>query len=227
MRAVSIAGIDTNLCCGTHVQDIAHLGQIKVLGVEGVKKETRVWFAAGKRVLGLLGQYHGVAGELTKLLSAAPDAHTERVAAITKSQRDSAREKKALLKELAELKSAALHAQLSAAAPAARCASLHRDTAAPEFLKIGEKALKGIEGAALLVTAGDDKAGGMFSIRGPPEFVAKAGPEVAALLEGKGGGKGAYQGKCASLKKRDEAQALFESIFASMCVDEGGAAAAE
>ena len=229
VRAVEIAGIDTNLCCGTHVQDIAHLGQIKVLGVEGVKQETRVWFAAGGRVLRLLGSYHRIAADVTKLLCAAPEAHAERVSAVTKAQKDAAREKKALLKELAELKAAALHAQLAAAAPnsTARCASLHRDAPAPEFMKLADKALKGVAGAALFVTAGSDKEGGQFSLAGPKEFVAKAGPEVAALLEGRGGGKATFQGKCASLKKRHEAQALVESIFAAMLVsDDGGGGAA-
>ena len=40
VRAVEIEGLDQNLCCGTHVQNLSRLQSIKVLSVEGVKQET-------------------------------------------------------------------------------------------------------------------------------------------------------------------------------------------
>jgi len=47
---------DANLCCGTHVLNLAELQVVKLVGVEKAKKEGRfnVKFAVGERVLGLL-----------------------------------------------------------------------------------------------------------------------------------------------------------------------------
>ena len=37
VRVVSIDGVDKNLCCGTHVPSLAHLGGVKLLRLERVK----------------------------------------------------------------------------------------------------------------------------------------------------------------------------------------------
>jgi hypothetical protein len=53
--------------------------------------------------------------------------------------------------------------------------------------------------------------GGLFLVAGPVDLVAKAGPEVATLLGGKGGGgKGKFQGKAADLTEeaREKAKAV-------------------
>ena len=54
-RVLEIEGLDRNLCCGTHVQSLAHLRAIKLLKAEPVKGQTRVSFVAGDRVAAALG----------------------------------------------------------------------------------------------------------------------------------------------------------------------------
>ncbi|GMF11595.1 unnamed protein product [Phytophthora lilii] len=50
MRIVTIAGLDMNPCCGTHVQNLAQLRSLRVLSTVFARGATRVWFVAGDRV---------------------------------------------------------------------------------------------------------------------------------------------------------------------------------
>lgn len=50
MRVVSIHGLDSNPCCGTHVTNTAQLQALRLLNVEFARGATRVWFVAGERV---------------------------------------------------------------------------------------------------------------------------------------------------------------------------------
>ena len=119
VRVVTFEGIDTNLCCGTHVPTTAHLQAIKFLKVErcgggggggggGKKKKkkkkatteeeptaaqseggegdsssssssssntagtVKLWYVAGPRVLGLLGEGHRREAAVGARLSVAP-----------------------------------------------------------------------------------------------------------------------------------------------------------
>lgn len=55
IRVVNIAGIDRNMCCGTHVTNLSDVQGIKLLHVENGKKgKGIVWFVAGRRVFDVL-----------------------------------------------------------------------------------------------------------------------------------------------------------------------------
>lgn len=56
IRVIRIAGIDNNMCCGTHVSNLADLQLVKLLRSEKVKKTTRVHFVAGLRALEYFGE---------------------------------------------------------------------------------------------------------------------------------------------------------------------------
>ena len=52
IRVVNIDGIDQNMCCGTHVDNLTDLQMIKLLHQEkGKKGKGIVWFVCGERVL--------------------------------------------------------------------------------------------------------------------------------------------------------------------------------
>lgn len=52
VRVVSIAGVDANMCCGTHVTNTAQLQAVKLLGTEAGKQgKTLLLFVAGDRML--------------------------------------------------------------------------------------------------------------------------------------------------------------------------------
>lgn len=51
IRVITIDGIDSNMCCGTHVRNLAQLQCIKLLNIEKVKNRQFLNFLVGDRVL--------------------------------------------------------------------------------------------------------------------------------------------------------------------------------
>uniref|UniRef100_A0A8C4KRW1 Threonyl/alanyl tRNA synthetase SAD domain-containing protein n=1 Tax=Dromaius novaehollandiae TaxID=8790 RepID=A0A8C4KRW1_DRONO len=80
VRVVSIEGVDSNMCCGTHVSNLSDLQVIKLLGTEkGKKNKTNLVFLAGNRVLKSIEQSHTTEKALTSLLKNGPGEHVEAV----------------------------------------------------------------------------------------------------------------------------------------------------
>lgn len=140
---------------------------------------------------------------LTQLTSAGPALHLRVIAKLQGDLKDAERTRRALSAELAE----ALGASLAAAGPVA---ALHRDDATMDFARaIANAARKARPDLTLLVTGGTTD--GFFLLAGPEELVSAVGPEVAALLGGKGGGgKGMFHGKAGDLARRGGAVAWLE-----------------
>lgn len=51
IRVISIEGIDSNMCCGTHVRNLAQLQCIKILNAEKNKNRQYINFLVGGRVM--------------------------------------------------------------------------------------------------------------------------------------------------------------------------------
>lgn len=51
IRVVNIAGVDSNMCCGTHVTNLAQLQVIKLMNIEKTKGKVFVHFLVGDRVI--------------------------------------------------------------------------------------------------------------------------------------------------------------------------------
>ena len=51
IRVINIEGVDSNMCCGTHVTNLAQLQLIKLMNIEKTKGKTFVHFLVGNRVL--------------------------------------------------------------------------------------------------------------------------------------------------------------------------------
>ena len=50
-RTIEFEGVDCNMCCGTHVNNLSHLQIVKLLQVEkGKKGKSNLYFLAGNRV---------------------------------------------------------------------------------------------------------------------------------------------------------------------------------
>lgn len=63
-----ITGIDTNMCCGTHVSNLSHLQCIKLLHTESKKGSTLLYYIAGGRVSNYLERAYSNERTLNKLL---------------------------------------------------------------------------------------------------------------------------------------------------------------
>lgn len=51
IRVINIEDVDSNMCCGTHVTNLAQLQMIKVMNIEKSKNKILVHFLVGNRVL--------------------------------------------------------------------------------------------------------------------------------------------------------------------------------
>ncbi|XP_015277294.1 PREDICTED: alanyl-tRNA editing protein Aarsd1, partial [Gekko japonicus] len=205
VRIVSIEGVDTNMCCGTHVSNLSDLQVIKLLGTEkGKRNKTNLVFLAGNRVLKSLAQSHATEKALTSLLKSGPEEHAEAVKRLQNSLKQLQKNNLNLQRDLA-----VLIAQQFKSSPAREPVFvLHRKDGDSEFMNIVANEI-GTEETLLFLSVGDEKASGLFLLAGPTEAVETLGPRVAELLEGKGAGKGGrYQGKATRLSRREAAQAL-------------------
>jgi misacylated tRNA(Ala) deacylase len=110
VRVVEMVGIDTNMCCGTHVRNLTDIQAVKLLHVENKKGSTLLFYVAGERVFRMLGKCYSSEKTLTKLLSVGPEEHISAVKKLQEDSRSSAKKSRNLLRDLANLMSA-LHLQ--------------------------------------------------------------------------------------------------------------------
>jgi misacylated tRNA(Ala) deacylase len=68
IRVVTIDGIDSNMCCGTHVSNLSQLQAIKFLNVEKTKNKLILHFLVGNRVLKKLTESYNRELQLNLLL---------------------------------------------------------------------------------------------------------------------------------------------------------------
>jgi alanyl-tRNA synthetase len=73
IRVVSVQGVDRSACGGTHVEGTAGIGPILLGGTERVRRETRVTFLCGDRVLRRARQDREILEGAARLLGASPD----------------------------------------------------------------------------------------------------------------------------------------------------------
>ena len=80
---VRFEGVDTNTCCGTHVQTLAHLMAVKLVRLDRTKGcNSKVHFLAGERVLRALGSAAERERALGQLLSVGPELLVESVSRV-------------------------------------------------------------------------------------------------------------------------------------------------
>ncbi|XP_048646751.1 alanyl-tRNA editing protein Aarsd1 isoform X2 [Marmota monax] len=102
IRVVTIEGVDSNMCCGTHVNNLSDLQVIKILGTEkGKKNKTNLIFLAGNRVLKWMERSHGTEKALTTLLKCGAEDHVEAVKKLQNSSKLLQKNNLNLLRDLA------------------------------------------------------------------------------------------------------------------------------
>lgn len=191
VRLVEIDGIDLNTCGGTHVAHTGELQALALVGVESLKRGTRLHFCVGGRVLAGLHASLDREAALTRRLSCPPEEH---LAALERAVDEARRAQKALgalYRELGTL--------LGTTCAIANVVRLHRPEGDPSLLSAAWEAIRAREpDARFLGSCGARE--GVFLVAGPRDWVEVEGPAFAARVEGKGGGPpGRYQGKAARL----------------------------
>lgn len=105
LRVVEIKDVDFNTCCGTHLQSTHHLRVVHLTRHEKVAKGglVRLSFLAGTRAQAALASAVALRRHLSGVLSSAAADVGASVERLVKEQRDVARDRKALLTEVAAL----------------------------------------------------------------------------------------------------------------------------
>ena len=210
VRTVTIEGIESNTCCGTHVLHTGHLQTIKLLNVEKGPDKTsaRVWFVAGDRVADHLGSLYNTSVKLTKLLTCGASEHYDRANEIVMGSKETVRQTKNLLRTMAQLMA---QVRLYPTYIQDHTIVQHVEEGTADFMKQflrmanentskdGEDAASGTAAATVLVsTGGGNGAGGACMMTGSAAVIDELGPALAKLFDGgaRGGGKnGKYQMK--------------------------------
>jgi len=203
VRLVEIAGLDLNTCGGTHLRSTAELELVKLLGVEPIRGGTRLFFVSGGRARRRMGEHERRNAALRTLLGAPDEELVGAVEAKLGQLRSSERRSRNLEEELADALAAAW-----AADP---------DPVQDHHLEGRDAAFLGRVARALVSSAAQKRVFLTGECEGQAAFVVAAGVDakvdlpslgatVAALLEGRGGGRAPiFQGKAGSLKDRHRA----------------------
>jgi alanyl-tRNA synthetase len=197
---VEIAGVDMNTCGGTHVRSTAEIEALKLLGTEGMRGGTRLFYVAGGRLRRLLGAHQERTAKLRQLVGTSDDDLAAGVAAKLDHLKDAQRSVKALEEELA-----VAAARILAATPEAVAETHWADRDLPFLQRVAREFVGLAPDRIVFLTSGE----GAFVLSAGPEIgldVPATGRAIAEILGGRGGGSGrVFQGKVAALSRRMEA----------------------
>ena len=215
VRLVEIAGIDCNTCGGTHVASTAEIGAIKLLGTERMRGGTRLYWVAGGRVRERLARHEARAASLREVFEASDDEVLQVAESKIGRLRQAERQVKRLRINLAEETARRLESS------AALVVEAHFDDADAGFLQSIARRLaeRDTSRAGLLTaTSGSGSFFVLFCTAGYDVDLTAIGPQVAELLDGRGGGSAnLFQGKAGSLERRREALAVLEDAVGGAC----------
>jgi alanyl-tRNA synthetase len=203
VRLVDIEGLDLNTCGGTHCRSTAEIDSLCLLASEPMRGGTRVFFVAGDRVRRRMVSHERRNLQLRSLLDSGDEQLVEIMKLRLEREKELGRQVRLLVEELAEATAARLCAHSS------DLVESHWQDRDMVFL---QKVARSIADAApekrALLTA-ETKDGALFVVTAGEAAgirLDEIGPRVAAILDGRGGGKGSvFQGKAKSLTNRDEA----------------------
>ena len=210
IRLVQIAGVDLNTCGGTHLRHTGEIEALKLLGTEGIRGGTRLFYVAGGRARKRLGLHEQRNAALRTLLGA-PDEDLVPALQIKLDQLLALeRRSRKLEEELAGYQSAALAARPG---PVVEAHLEGRDMAFLQKLARGILAVDSSKAVFLTAEAGGS---GIFLLSAGETStldVPAMGKALAAILGAKGGGAGkAFQGKAPSLATREQAVAALRAM---------------
>uniref|UniRef100_A0A0B7API4 Threonyl/alanyl tRNA synthetase SAD domain-containing protein n=1 Tax=Arion vulgaris TaxID=1028688 RepID=A0A0B7API4_9EUPU len=205
VRVMTIEGIDSTLCCGTHISNLSQIQAIKVLGAEkGKKNKMNLLFLAGSRLLKYVGQSFNREKTLTGILKGPAENHSELADKAVKTLKGLQKSCNTQIKEIATLETTMFKQTL----PRDIVFVKHRKEGDNDYISVLLAELEK-ENIPKLVTVGEDKEGGMFVLAGSDEMLKAIGKQICDLFEGKGAqSKGVFRGKATQLTNRSKAELL-------------------
>lgn len=210
IRVVTINGLESNMCCGTHVKNLAQLQSIKFLHVEKSKQKCLVHFLVGGRVLRKLTECYERETKLNNLLNGGPLSHIDLIGKVQSTLKSTQKTCKKLTTELA-LSEVEKFNNLD---PKPRFYSLHRlDGNDSDFLTMFARHIK-LTDCFFFLTNGDEYGRGQLLLIGKPIDIERLGETICNILQGKGKGKNTqFNAKVNNLKAIGECQKIIEQYF--------------
>uniref|UniRef100_A0A0A1WVR7 Alanyl-tRNA editing protein Aarsd1-A n=1 Tax=Zeugodacus cucurbitae TaxID=28588 RepID=A0A0A1WVR7_ZEUCU len=212
-RVVRIEGVESNMCCGTHVSNLSQLQCIKLLYAEKSKNAVNVHFVVGERVLRKLGEIFQREQQMNLALKGGPTQHLELIQKLQLNLKSSTKAFQKLLKDVAISEAEKLE---NTPQPYPKYYCLHRkDGIEPDFINTFLR--NAPEGIFYFLTVSENSSNngkGLMVLRGSENEVKKFGEIFMELLEGKGNGRDTnFQGKFNNGSKIPECNAILEKHF--------------
>ena len=135
LRIVTIDGVDRSACGGTHVRTTGEIGAITLRGTERVRKQTRVEFLCGGRVVRQARADYEALSAIALSVKASIAEAPALVAAQSAELRDTISARKRLEGELAVHDARALYESTPPTPGGVRVAVVHRDTGSLEDVR--------------------------------------------------------------------------------------------
>ncbi len=174
-----------------------------LIGTEIMRGGTRLFFIAGDRVRRRLAEHEARNLKLRTLLGAADEDLPELVELRLGREKQLAREHRQLLAKLA-----VAEAERLASSDDPVIAGQWDDRELPFLQEIGKRLLELSPDRVALLTAGTGGEGAFLLVAGEGSGLelGTVGPEICAILDGRGGGRAPFfQGKATAIGRRDEA----------------------
>lgn len=204
VRVVTIEGVESNMCCGTHVRNLADLQAIKLTHTEkGKANKTLLYFLAGSRITHYLTSCLSRERQLTTILHTNPSDHIRIVEKNQKDLKACQRSLRDAMKDIARLEVEKF--KLLNLEEKQNLFVHHRRDGDMEYLGAIINEFN-YENICKLLTAGEDKGPGSLLLHGPQDVVSALGPKLCEILDGRGGGKNRFNAKVNKLSKRGEAE---------------------
>jgi alanyl-tRNA synthetase len=186
IRIVSIEGVDTNACGGTHPENTADVGIVKILGTEKVKAGMRVYFLCGDRAFNHFHLLGKTTDELVRQLNAPLAQLTEAAEALIQ-------EKVKLEKEAKQVRSKLLEFEAAALSPSGKngvIGAVYEDRPLKELQQLAKTAIEIHPASALLLLSVDEDGTKFVCANGAesPGELKTLLPVLLEQLDGKGGG---------------------------------------
>ncbi|MEZ0481899.1 DHHA1 domain-containing protein [Planococcus sp. SSTMD024] len=212
IRLVEMEGIDLNACGGTHPDNTAGIGLLKIIGTEKAKGGTRLYFLCGERALEYFGKLSDTGDALIGKLNA-PLAELVQAADVLLS------EKIAADKEIVELKKQLLLVEAKALSPEEGVLVRNfGDRPVKELQQLARLATEEYPSACVLLAAETESRIRLVCARGD-ESSADMRDTLKRLLaetDGKGGGTAALaQGGGSTEAPFERFQEIFNEIHAT------------
>nr|XP_022908357.1 alanyl-tRNA editing protein Aarsd1 [Onthophagus taurus] len=211
VRIITIENVESNMCCGTHVSNLAQLQVIKLLNVEKSSRKNNVLlnFLVGNRVLEKLGSCLEREQKLITILNNAPSQHFDLVEKLVKTTKILNKNQQSLLKDIAAYEVE----KLKGLDQLPKYFMVHRKEGDFDFMNQFIKLINSTD-IFLVLSIGEEKGNGNIVLYGKENVIADLGNKICQILSGKGAGKGnKYQGKVNNLGNLHLVEDLLKSYF--------------